>query len=159
LHGAHTAAFFCDVEDLKAALDEGADVNSRDAVRPPDALAHVLRLERPLACPTPVALLASPLKPRVSTIRASFAPSQNGMTPLLWASNKGNVDVASMLLGRGADTSCRNADGWTALHWACHSGHLAVVEALLQAGTDPSAANKARPDTGKAAREKTIEAA
>lgn len=70
------------------------------------------------------------------------------MTPLLWASNKGSVDVASVLLSRGADTSCRNADGWTALHWACHSGHLAVVEALLQAGTDPSAVNKVRADAG-----------
>lgn len=30
---AHAAAFFSDVHELKTALDEGADVNSRDAVR------------------------------------------------------------------------------------------------------------------------------
>lgn len=66
------------------------------------------------------------------------------MTPLLWAANKGSLEVATLLLEHGAKGSLdvRNSDGWTALHWACYSGHLEIAQLLLRYGADASLENK-----------------
>jgi ankyrin repeat protein len=63
------------------------------------------------------------------------AEDRYGMTALLTAAERGNVEMVEVLLEDGA-----NKDGklqeWTALHIAAEKGHLGVVEKLLNVGVD-----------------------
>ena len=61
-----------------------------------------------------------------------LAPSDD--TPLVWASEMGNVEVIRLLLAKGADPNAEEYDGWTALHWAGANGHSDVAEVLLDNG-------------------------
>src|ERR1043165_9326226 len=48
---------------------------------------------------------------------------QPGMTPLLWAGNYGNTDVAQLLLKSGANLNATDLQGWTPLMWALVGSH------------------------------------
>jgi len=60
-------------------------------------------------------------------------------TPLHLTSRKGHVDVARMLVERGADVSAQAQDGRTPLHWASEWGHVDVARMLVERGADVSA--------------------
>jgi len=64
--------------------------------------------------------------------------SVSGMkdSPLVWASEMGNIKAVEKLLAAGANPNQRETDNWTALHWAAANGHHAVAHALMQAGAD-----------------------
>jgi ankyrin repeat protein len=78
----------------------------------------------------------------------------NGVTPLMLASECGNLGVVKMLAehmgGQGLDKV--SLDGLTALHWAAFKGHEEVVRFLLFAGADPSIRDNGR-DTPRAVAE------
>jgi ankyrin repeat protein len=57
-----------------------------------------------------------------------------GVTPLILASQKGNVDVTRALLQQGASPSWVALNGSTAVLQACHFGHLQVLDLLLHYG-------------------------
>jgi len=57
-------------------------------------------------------------------------------TPLHLTSRKGYVDVARMLVERGADVSAQAEDGRTPLHWASSYGHVDVARMLVERGAD-----------------------
>jgi serine/threonine-protein phosphatase 6 regulatory ankyrin repeat subunit B len=59
-----------------------------------------------------------------------------GMSPLVWASLRGNLKSVSLLLEKGANVNCQNRAGWTPLIQASAHGHLAVVRVLLESGAD-----------------------
>lgn len=70
-----------------------------------------------------------------------------GVTPLMWASNYGDIAKVRALLSKGADVNAKDVDGWTALHHAALGGdgplspglgrsHSQVMEALLSAGAE-----------------------
>lgn len=59
-------------------------------------------------------------------------------TPLHFATEKDHLDVAELLLKKGADINAQDYMGLTALHWAVDRQHKDIVEFLL--------ANKARVD-------------
>ena len=63
-------------------------------------------------------------------------------SPLHLASREGHVDLAWMLLERGADVSAQTKDGWTALHFASRYGHVDLAQMLLECGADVSAQKK-----------------
>ena len=63
-------------------------------------------------------------------------------TPLHLTSMEGHVDVAWMLVERGADVSAQAKDGRTPLHWALSNGHVDVVRMLVERGADVSAQAK-----------------
>ncbi|KAL2198850.1 ankyrin repeat-containing domain protein [Corynascus similis CBS 632.67] len=62
-----------------------------------------------------------------------------GLTPLAYAAQRGQTDLAEALLARGADplSGEREKDGYTPLHWAAEKKHVDVVKLLLKAGVDP----------------------
>ena len=65
------------------------------------------------------------------------------MTPLMWASASGNLEVVQQLLERGAIVDRRAADGTTALMLASANGFAETVRALLGRGADVTAARAA----------------
>jgi hypothetical protein len=67
----------------------------------------------------------------------------DGMTPLIWAANRGAAKLVKLLLARGANVNARTTQkynaGRTALMFA---GDVATVHVLLDAGADPKAADE-----------------
>lgn len=64
----------------------------------------------------------------------------DGMTALHWAAERGDADMASMLLYAGASVKAVTRIGqYTPLHLASKSGSAPVVDALLKAGADVKA--------------------
>ena len=73
--------------------------------------------------------------------RADVQASQgDGMTALHWAADRGNPEMASLLLAAGASPAAETRIGaYTPLHVAARGGHAGVVRALLAARADVSA--------------------
>jgi hypothetical protein len=59
--------------------------------------------------------------------------SENGSSPLMYASMLGHEAVVRLLLSRGAKQEPQNDDGYTALHWAVDRDHSGVVALLCAA--------------------------
>jgi serine/threonine-protein phosphatase 6 regulatory ankyrin repeat subunit A/serine/threonine-protein phosphatase 6 regulatory ankyrin repeat subunit B len=57
-----------------------------------------------------------------------------GMTALMWAGARGNVEAVKLLLAKGADVRAADAQGNSALMWAVAMGTPEVVNLLLQRG-------------------------
>jgi len=53
-------------------------------------------------------------------------------TPLIWASEKGNVECTRILLDAGANPNDFEIDRWSALHWAARNGHSETGSLLLE---------------------------
>lgn len=52
-----------------------------------------------------------------------------GESPLMLASLKGELELATQMVKKGADV---NKTGWTPLHYAASNGHVAVIKLLLE---------------------------
>ena len=90
--------------------------------------------------PTAIALLQEGTDPNEA--------QGDGMSALHWAAAHGDVEIASLLLERGARTEALTRLGrHTPLHVAIRAGRAEVVVALLTAGADPTAVT----DTGATA--------
>ena len=67
---------------------------------------------------------------------------ENGqIVPLLSAAGTGCIDVAQLLLERGADVNAKDHDGWTPLIKAAQAGHTEMVQLLMDHGADPTIAD------------------
>ena len=64
------------------------------------------------------------------------APGRDGMTPLMWASQANDLDMARMLLRAGADANLGNRYGITPLWLAATNRSPALVALLLEHGAD-----------------------
>ena len=64
----------------------------------------------------------------------------DGMTALHWAVYHDDVELAKILLQRGAKAAVENRYGVTPLYLACLNGNPRLVEELLRAGADPNTA-------------------
>lgn len=82
------------------------------------------------------AAVRSLLKKRVDV----NAPQPDGATAMHWASYWDDLDVATLLIGAGADANARNELGVTPLSLACTNGSAAMVTRLVTAGADPNLA-------------------
>ena len=76
--------------------------------------------------------------PAAMELLASGAPvdmeNAKGVTPLILASQKGNLIIVKELLRRGASTSATTVNGTTAVLQAAHFGHLQIIRVILHAG-------------------------
>jgi ankyrin repeat protein len=68
------------------------------------------------------------------------AAEADGSTPLLWAANLNDTDLALRLLKAGANPKVRNQLGSTPLGEAALNANNELIKALLDAGADPNAA-------------------
>src|SRR5229473_3256243 len=68
--------------------------------------------------------------------------STDNATPLHLASQSGKVDVARMLIERGADPTAQSKDGETALHLASRRGNADLARMLIERGADLTAQSK-----------------
>ena len=58
---------------------------------------------------------------------------------------KGNLDIAGLLLRRGADPNLQVREGWTPLHISVFHQHVRLSRLLLKYGADP----EIQDDTGE----------
>lgn len=134
-------------------LDQGANINAQDgqplknAIRRGHHALFRLLLERganvrkwlveslKLACEGPAAAIVRELVERGADVNATLSPWDR--TPLMSAAAGGNLDIADILLARGADVNAWNRERVTPLLLAIEGGHTAMAERLLAHGADP----------------------
>ena len=63
------------------------------------------------------------------------------LTPLAWATMRGDPEIVAAVLDSGADPDERDRGGNTPLHHAVYFGRDAVARLLIERGADPTAAN------------------
>jgi len=108
------------------------------------------RAERPSSpCRTPLHYAAFCGLHGIADILANEHPldvnSQSlsdGSSPLHLASRGGHVDLARMLVERGAEVSAETKHGSTALHFASYNGHMDLSQILIEYNADVSAQRK-----------------
>ncbi|XP_001641900.2 ankyrin repeat and MYND domain-containing protein 2 isoform X1 [Nematostella vectensis] len=67
---------------------------------------------------------------------------ESGMTPLMHAAYKGQIEIVELLLAHGADINSRSHEsGYSTLMFGALSGNIGVVKILLQAGASVSKVN------------------
>jgi len=68
-----------------------------------------------------------------------------GLSPVLLAITRQDIDLVRLMAARGADLDARDRSGSTALMWAAlnETGDARLVEELLRLGADPLATNQA----------------
>lgn len=60
----------------------------------------------------------------------------NGFTPLIWASNYGQLPTCKLLLKHNVSVSSKGNHGETALLFAAANGHIHVLRLLISSGAD-----------------------
>lgn len=65
------------------------------------------------------------------------ARDSDGREPLSYASERGDIASANLLLAHGASIKAQNKYSIASIHYACSANQPAMVKRLLQAGADP----------------------
>jgi ankyrin repeat protein len=117
------AAFNGNVDAVKTALSQDADVNVRKGV-------WTVLMQVAGEGHTEIAqlLLAHKADPNAKGFR--------GETALTIAVEHGHTEIVKSLLTKGAEVNAKTEHGNTALHYSSEFGHRGVVKILLDAGTD-----------------------
>ena len=66
------------------------------------------------------------------------AKDEDGWTPLHVASRRNRIEIAKLLIDRGADVEAK-VDGWTPLHLASYWNRIETAKLLLERGADVNA--------------------
>jgi len=148
-----TAARTGNPEAVGVLLDRGAGVNAKDATgqtalmwaiteNHPEAVRILLDHGADVNIATPRIDEPPPTVGNLQGIgRAQDrkAPVPEGaMTPLLYAAREGRMDIAKMLVAKGAAVNQAEAFGGTPLLLAILNGHTELAQFLLEQGGDPN---------------------
>jgi len=57
-------------------------------------------------------------------------------TPLMYASEEGNLEIVKLLISKGANVNARTKRNWTALMLASGSGYTKIVKLLIEKGAE-----------------------
>ncbi len=76
--------------------------------------------------------------------RAEMNRVENGMTPIMLAASKGNVEMIDLLYTQGADPNKRGSMQRTALQYATEKNHYEAAKRLLSYGADIDAYDNGR---------------
>lgn len=120
-----------DAEEVRAALDEGADLS----LQGPEDGGTLLHLASQDSSGQILEMLLS----RGASVDAK---TSQGFTPLMVAAKRGATDALVHLLAHRADPKLAAPDGTTALHLAMQSQDSSAVTALLDAGVDVNATTR-----------------
>ena len=107
-----------DVATVKKLLERGFDANTLD---PQGQHGLLVAIKEP--SPKVAQTLVEAPKVDVNTLNLQ------GESPLMLAALKGELQLATQLVKKGADV---NKTGWTPLHYAASNGHISVVKLLLE---------------------------
>ena len=119
-----------DTELTKAFLEQGGDVNAKDA-NGNTALILAAKTGRKELCEALIAAGAD-----------VNAQNKAGETALIWAAARKFSDVAQVLVEAKADVNIQSNVGYTALHEAAQKGCLEMVQYLIAKGADVNAKTK-----------------
>lgn len=61
---------------------------------------------------------------------------EDGMQPIHWAADRGNVSIVRCLVKAGADKNAKDNDGQTPLHYAASCGHEEAIKYFLSIGAE-----------------------
>ena len=127
----HAAAEDGNINVVKALLERGIDINSRNPYdhnrTPLDRAAHKGNVD-----------LVRLLIERGAEVDAR---DDWGWTPLHCASDSGHLEVSRVLIDHGANVNARHRDHWTPMHISAYLGHLELVKLILECGADVHAPN------------------
>jgi ankyrin repeat protein len=130
LHGAKIdlciAAGLCDREMAQSLLDQGADINDTETFEK-TPLHSMVNWEREDSVEFMLSLGADP----------NAKDSRSGMTPIFSAAFRGKLQIAKLLVSRGANVNVRCIDGRTPLHFIGWS--YEVIPLLISEGADINA--------------------
>ena len=112
-----------DVDAVKTALSQGADVNVRKG-----GWTVLMRVAGEGHTEIAQLLLAHAADPN--------AKGFGGETALTIAAEHGHTEIVKALLTKGAEVNAKTEHGSTALHYGSEYGHPDVVKVLLDAGAD-----------------------
>ncbi|GLH05789.1 Ankyrin repeat and KH domain-containing protein mask, partial [Gryllus bimaculatus] len=120
----HIAAFYSNVENIRALVMAGADVNCRENKgRTP------LHFVRSSSCAEELIRWGADV----------LAQDFEGLAAVHYASARQSEDLIRILVAAGADVAAECIYGETALHICAHLSHLACVTLLLDLGADINA--------------------
>ncbi len=128
------AAEGVDLDELKASLMQGVDVNAINE-RSETALMFAAKASDEGAKAAVKLLLNAKADVRMQ--------SKFGVTALMFAALNEDASVVRMLIRAGADVSARDVDGRTALMFAALDGNTAAIKVLIAAGADVNAKDNA----------------
>jgi len=158
----HHAAAFGSIDTMKLLLDAGADVNAANRRRSTplhwslqDEAKVRLLLSRgaainakqvegrtPLYIAASMGQGASLVKLLLENGANPALATANGMTPLMAASVRGDIEAMKLLVDKNADVNTRNGAGETALMFAATNGSPAAVKFLIDHAADAKAKSK-----------------
>jgi len=126
---------------LKVLIAHGADINARSNPTPKGRSAYL--------APTAVTRARQfadenerPNEQRSSRNASDARADGGGLTPLVFAARRGDVESIRILLDAGADVNGTTQYGWTPLLTATQNRYYAAALFLLERGADPNIANK-----------------
>jgi ankyrin repeat protein len=125
-------------EVVRLLLDHGADIDARTDVDIPEGMDRSIT-RRDLTRATSGDIGAH--GPGIYRPRAIPSPS-GAMSPLLFAAREGNLPMARLLVGSGADKDLPSANGTVPLTVATINNHIELALYLLDQGADPNIADE-----------------